>query len=82
MSNVVQLRPKGSASGDAMRDAIEEGFFRLADTYGAHAVVTVMVAVVVKAIEAERTTRRPGNKLWIADLKRRLEQALKEGPGD
>jgi hypothetical protein len=77
MSNVVRLKFKGPAPSDATRDAIEAAFFRLADTYGGHEVITVATAVVAEAIEAARATGRPGNALWVADLKERLERALK-----
>jgi hypothetical protein len=77
MSNVVQLKLKGPAPSDATRDAIESEFFRLADRFGAHEVITIATAVVAEAIEAARATGRPGNLAWVADLQARLERALK-----
>jgi hypothetical protein len=78
MSVVVQFKPKGPDPSDATRAAIEAALFRLAVTYGAHEVITIAAAVVAEAIEAAHATGRPGNMLWVADLKARLARALKE----
>jgi hypothetical protein len=78
MSNVVQLKFKGPVPSDETRAAIEDGLFRLAARYGAHEVITIAAAVVAEALEAAHATGRPGNVLWVADLRARLERALKK----
>jgi len=77
MSNVIAFEPRGRVPPESTREAIEAAFFRLADTYGGHEVITIAAAVVAEAIEAARATGRPGNLLWVADLRARLERALK-----
>lgn len=55
-------------------------FSQLGERYGVHAVTTVAFTYIAEAVERARLAHRPNEDAWLADLRKRFDDAMRGKP--
>ena len=77
MTTVVPLKTKRRPVTNEDRVAIEAAIKKLAERYGPCTVATVAHLFVAAVIERALARNRPTETAWVADMRARLERAMK-----